>query len=78
MLIWMAIHLSTWYFKENDMKYSDAYWFARGYYDARSVGVDNTEGVGAVGDRAISIYKQGYQCGIADYCELDIEGEQHD
>lgn len=46
------------------------YWYARGYYDGRSIGVgdeDLTEYTEA--DR--QAYKDGYDRGVTDYCEYD-------
>lgn len=55
--------------------YSDFYWFARGYYDGRAKGVDNIESARAVSDKAVNLYKGGYDAGVADYC-ADMEQEE--
>jgi hypothetical protein len=47
----------------------NAYWFARGYYDGRSEGVEVDHDLAP---SASYSYKQGYQAGVSDYCELDI------
>jgi hypothetical protein len=57
------------------MKYSDNYWFARGYYDGRTKGVDDIEPARAISDMAVVFYKAGYDAGVADYC-ADMEQEE--
>jgi hypothetical protein len=47
----------------------NAYWFARGYYDGRSEGVENGSDLAP---RARSSYEQGYQAGVSDHCVLDM------
>jgi hypothetical protein len=56
------------------MDYSGAYWFGRGYYDGRANGVGNMEPARAVSDTAVVFYTAGYDAGVSDYCELDLEG----
>jgi hypothetical protein len=57
------------------------YWYARGYHDGRVVGADVDDGIQAVpGDKYRdanrNAYKQGYDCGVTDYCEMDIEEDK--
>jgi hypothetical protein len=50
------------------------YWFARGYYDGKNHGYKaSQEFVDALPDEVRLTYKRGYDCGVADYCEMDIE-----
>ena len=52
----------------------EAYWFARGYYDGRTFG--NQESLDAVdgwSDEVRLAYKQGYDIGVADYVEMDVD-----
>ena len=54
------------------------YWYARGYYDGRTVGVSDDlkelDGDKDAANRAA--YKQGYDCGVTDYCEMDIKEDK--
>ena len=54
------------------------YWYARGYHDGRVVGTGVEEGYDAINgreenetDRLRHAYRQGYDCGVSDYCDLD-------
>lgn len=52
----------------------EAYWFARGYYDGRTFG--NQESLDAVdgwSEEVRAAYKRGYDIGVADYAEIDID-----
>lgn len=49
----------------------EAYWYARGYYDGRTEGTFS-EFIDAWPDEVQLAYKQGYDTGVADYCEFDI------
>ena len=56
------------------------YWYARGYHDGRVVGAGVEEGLDAIGDDADRganrvAYKQGYDVGVSDYCDLDMRSE---
>lgn len=53
---------------------NNQYWFARGYYDGRSVGTmdDDLLNDGFVGE-ALDSYKKGYDAGVTDYCNYDME-----
>ena len=60
------------------MALPEVYWFARGYHDGRVVGAGVEDGIEAVpGDKYRdanrNAYRQGYDCGVTDYCELDKE-----
>lgn len=57
------------------MENIDAYWYARGYYDGRSKGVDDIEPARAISDMAVVFYKAGYETGVADYCQFDMAQE---
>lgn len=50
------------------------YWYARGYYDGRTVGVEDSleklDGDKDAANRAA--YKRGYDQGVADYCEMEM------
>ena len=50
------------------------YWYARGYYDGRTVGVaDELEELDGNKDAALRVaYKRGYDKGVADYCEMEV------
>lgn len=57
------------------MKYQETYWYARGYYDGRNLGSyaipkDCMEEVSSL------FFKMGYDKGVADYCDLDIEDKE--
>ena len=55
------------------------YWYARGYFDGRSVGVSDDELVDLLeGDEAKHSYNAGYDAGITDYCHFDIEPDNLD
>ena len=45
-----------------------AYWYARGYFDARASGSEQS--THEVEQRWRSAYAEGYECGIADYCRM--------
>jgi hypothetical protein len=48
------------------------YWFARGYHDGRVVGAGVEEGLDAIDDAPNRVaYRQGYDVGVSDYCDLD-------
>jgi hypothetical protein len=58
----------------NELSRKEAYWFARGYYDGRTFG--NKESLDALdgwSDEVRLAYKQGYDIGVADYAEIDID-----
>jgi hypothetical protein len=62
------------------MNWEQVYWYARGYHDGRVVGAGVEEGLDAIGDDADRdanrvAYKQGYDLGVADYCDLDKRNE---
>ena len=50
------------------------YWFARGYYDGRANGRED-HAVRERADEDRHAYRRGYDCGVADHCELDINEE---
>ena len=52
------------------------YWFARGYYDGRSVGVYDDALRDLVEDECIIAYTRGYDTGVSDYCSKDINNLQ--
>jgi len=54
----------------NDKKY----WYSRGYYDGRTVGVaDDLKELDDNKDAANrAAYKRGYDQGVADYCEMEM------
>jgi hypothetical protein len=57
----------------------EAYWFARGYYDGRTFG--NQKSLNEVegwSDEVRLAYKQGYDIGVTDYAEIDIDGNGDD
>jgi len=50
------------------------YWFARGYHDGRVVGAGVEEGLDAIdGDEDRVAYRRGYDLGVSDYCDLDMQ-----
>ena len=53
---------------------NEKYWYARGYYDGRNSGIMDEDLIadGFVGS-AYQAYKQGYEVGVQDYCDYDIE-----
>ncbi len=60
------------------MTNSEVYWFALGYYDGRTVGVEDSLGE-LDGDKDAAnraAYKRGYDQGVFDYCEMDIEEDE--
>ena len=54
----------------NDGKWTldRVYYYARGYYDGRSIGVENKEDIP---EQYYHEYNTGYECGVTDYCEID-------
>jgi hypothetical protein len=54
------------------------YWYSRGYYDGRTVGVaDDLKELDGDKDAASRLtYKRGYDQGVFDYCEMDIEEDK--
>jgi hypothetical protein len=54
--------------------YEEKYWYARGYYDGRTIGVrDDLEELDGNKDAALRVaYKQGYDKGVADYSEMEV------
>ena len=53
------------------MSYNASYWFARGYYDGRSKGMENID-FDSIDEDYVFAYKSGYQAGVEDYTELDL------
>ena len=60
------------------MNKEQLYWFARGYHEGRVVGAGVEEGYDAINgreenetDRLRHAYRQGYDRGVSDYCDLD-------
>lgn len=52
----------------------EAYWFARGYYDGRTFGNEaSSEAVDGWSEEVRLAYKQGYDIGVADYAEMDVD-----
>ena len=52
---------------------ASSYWYARGYYDGRAVGVYACpEGIA---DRYRRQYRLGYDTGVIEHAELDTERE---
>jgi hypothetical protein len=54
--------------------YEEAYWYARGYYDGRAFGKENLMEI-ELDDLQRQFYRQGYDCGVSDYCYFDIPDE---
>ena len=52
---------------------SSAYWYARGYYDGRSIGSFTDELYEVLSPDAQVAYKDGYDAGVTDYCYYDTE-----
>ena len=50
----------------------ELYWFARGYYDGRSYGSEQSTDT-LYDDQSKHFYKRGYDCGVFDYCALAHE-----
>ena len=50
--------------------YNLAYVYARGYFDGRANGYENTP-LDWMTPEEVGIYGHGYDCGVADYCEFD-------
>lgn len=55
------------------MDFNEKYWFARGYYDGRTVG-KMTETFEGFPDYLRVAYIHGYDAGVSDYC-FEIDGE---
>jgi len=53
-----------------DADFTIAYTYARGYYDGRSKGWCDTP-IEWMNDNEKHAYNEGYDKGVADYCELD-------
>ena len=55
---------------------NEKYWFARGYFDGRNSGKMDEDLIadGFTGS-AYQSYKDGYEFGVADYCNYDIPAE---
>lgn len=47
----------------------NTYWYSRGYYDGRANG--NESCPDGLDDGCRLAYRQGYDAGVMDYCELD-------
>ena len=61
----------------NDLTRKEAYWFSRGYYDGRTFGNEESQdAVDAWSEEIRLAYKQGYDIGVADYCEMDIDEQE--
>lgn len=54
----------------------EAYWYARGYHDGRGKGFMKGFSESCPDDIRLA-YKQGYDCGVRDYCDMD-EGKDID
>lgn len=57
----------------DNFDYNLAEAYALGYFDGRSKGVDTNPY--EYDDTCRFLYTQGYERGVADYCELDTEDE---
>jgi hypothetical protein len=56
------------------MNNTQIYWYGRGYYDGRHHGYEaSLEFVDTWEPEIKAAYKRGYDCGVADYCEMDVE-----
>jgi len=53
----------------------ELYWFARGYYDGRSYGNEQSA-ANLYDDESKHFYKRGYDCGVVDYCAIAHEDEE--
>jgi len=53
----------------------ETYWFARGYYDGRSKGIED-EALKVKEFSSRHAYKAGYDSGVADHDWLDTEGAE--
>jgi len=53
----------------------ESYWYARGYYDGRALGVEDSldEVDGDKNAEKRVAYKRGYDKGVADYCFIEVE-----
>ena len=51
------------------------YWYARGYYDGRSTGIEDGEIYSLMSERVQACYKQGYEMGVSDHCVLDMNDD---
>jgi hypothetical protein len=54
----------------------DCYWYARGYFDGRTEGVENDALREVFDDATWHAYKNGYQRGVSDYCSIDLEEDK--
>ena len=52
------------------------YWFARGYHDGRSIGVHDDALRNHITEECSDAYTRGYDTGVTDYCNLDINKPQ--
>ena len=52
------------------------YWFARGYHDGRSIGVHDDALRNHITEECSAAYTRGYDTGVTDYCNLDINKPQ--
>lgn len=57
------------------MKTKELYWFARGYYDGRLYGSEQSAS-NPYDDESKHFYNLGYHCGVADYCAITHEDEE--
>jgi hypothetical protein len=56
--------------KERGIKMSEYYAYAQGYYDGRVIGVEqDLPDMARMSSICRSRYKEGYERGVADYCE---------
>jgi hypothetical protein len=60
---------------KNEYNLLATYWFARGYFDGRTSGSENDDVVGLLEGELLANYRSGFDSGVADYCELDIESD---
>ena len=51
------------------MSFNATYWFARGYYDGRSKGMEDDHE--SIPEEYLFSYKSGYESGVTDFCEFD-------
>lgn len=48
------------------------YWYAVGYYDGRAKGEFDASMMEYANDSDYQAYKEGYDCGVADYCRIEL------
>jgi hypothetical protein len=58
-----------------NLNIKDAFAYALGYYHGRALGEFENGTYENMSDKQQHLFKIGYDSGVADYCELDLNGK---